>query len=145
MNTIIVSQANQASTMHMKFVGTNYFPFDFSLKDVNERSTQRSPPKSLSKAALEREKLYHVRHRFWGCWVAESFYKLDKKTTNIISPKYAKIMEFIALENHEVLTFAPSRCTKPHRLILKMHAISLLPLLLMQQIFMTFDVSWGKI
>ena len=88
----------------MKFVDTNYF-LRFFLKDVNEQH-KRSPP-SLSKAALGQEKLTTSVIVFEIYWVAESFYKLDKKTITSFLRSILK-MEFIALENREVLTSALS-------------------------------------
>ncbi|MEK7593004.1 MAG: PIN domain-containing protein [Patescibacteria group bacterium] len=89
----------------MKFVDTNYF-LRFFLKDVNEQ--HKEAHRLFQKAALGQEKLTTSVIVFFEIyWVAESFYKLDKKTITSFLRSILK-MEFIALENREVLTSALS-------------------------------------
>ena len=87
----------------MKFVDTNYF-LRFFLKDVNE---QHKEAHRLFQSSTRQEKLTTSVIVFEIYWVAESFYKLDKKTITSFLRSILK-MEFIALENREVLTSALS-------------------------------------
>ncbi len=62
----------------------------------------------FQKAALGQEKLTTSLIVFFEIyWVAESFYKLDKKTISSFLRSILK-MEFITLENREILTIALS-------------------------------------
>ena len=89
----------------MKFVDTNYF-LRFFLKDVNVQ--HKEAHRLFQRAALGQEKLITSVIVFFEIyWVAESFYKLDKKTISSFLRSILK-MEFITLENREVLTTALS-------------------------------------
>jgi predicted nucleic-acid-binding protein len=89
----------------MKFVDTNYF-LRFFLKDISDQ--HKEAHRLFQKAALGQEKLITSTVVFFEIyWVAESFYILDKKTITSFLRNILK-MEFITLENREVLTIALS-------------------------------------